>query len=110
MPIVVQSVVLERNVLGEKKYTAKIRYELAGAARTATVHFGQRGYEDFTTHKDAKRWKNYCERHRTRENWAISGVLTAGWWSRWLLWNRPDFQESLRDCERRIGVKIKMRQ
>ena len=48
-----------------------------------TVHFGQEGAEDFTTHSDLKRKENYLARHKKRENWNASGIETAGFWARW---------------------------
>jgi hypothetical protein len=47
------------------------------------------------------------KRHRLRENWSKSGIKTAGFWSRWLLWNKPTLDESIRDIEKRFHVIIK---
>lgn len=63
-------------------------------------------YSDFTLHKDPSRQKNYLSRHETNENWGSSGLDTAGFWSRWLLWNLPDFMGSVKDIESRFGIKI----
>jgi hypothetical protein len=71
------------------------------------VHFGQQGASDYTIHKDPERKARYITRHRDRENWTKSGLKTAGFWSRWLLWNLPTLSGSLRDIERRFKVKIK---
>jgi hypothetical protein len=76
------------------------------AKHTTTVHFGADGYEDYTQHKDRVRWERYIARHKLSENWTATGVLTAGFWSRWLLWNHPSFETSLQLVERKIGVKI----
>lgn len=70
------------------------------------VHFGADGYEDFTMHGDETRKERYIARHKARENWTKSGINTAGFWSRWLLWNKPTIQESAKDIEKRFGVKI----
>lgn len=70
------------------------------------IDFGASGYSDYTLHKDPSRQENYLARHRPRENWEKSGINTAGFWSRWLLWNIPDFQESIRDIENRFGITI----
>lgn len=66
------------------------------------VHFGAAGYEDYTQHGDAARMRRYLVRHRRRESWGISGVRTAGFWARWLLWNRPSLRASVRDMHRRF--------
>lgn len=52
------------------------------------VHFGARGFDDFTTHKDPERKERYITRHAAsgRENWGREGLYTAGFLSRWVLW------------------------
>ncbi len=72
----------------------------------AKVHFGRRGYSDFTLHKDPERMKRYLTRHRSRENWTRSGAKTAGFWSRWILWSEPNFQAAKRRTEKVLGKKI----
>lgn len=72
-----------------------------------TVHFGANGYEDYTIHRDKKRMKRYENRHRSRENWTKSGIETAGFWSKWILWNKPTLMSSIRDTEKKFNLKIK---
>ena len=70
------------------------------------VDFGQKGYSDFTIHKDPLRMKRYLTRHSGMgETWGVRGVRTAGFWSRWLLWSKP----SLRDAKRLISNKFDIR-
>ena len=72
-----------------------------------TVHFGATGYEDFTSHKDEGRKKNYLSRHGGgNQKWGKSGLATAGFWSRWLLWNKKSISASISDIKRRFGIKI----
>ena len=52
------------------------------------IHFGAEGMSDYTIHKDPKRKASYIARHQKRENW--NDPSTAGFWSRWLLWNTPN--------------------
>ena len=67
------------------------------------VDFGQKGYSDFTIHKDPTRMKRYLTRHSGMgETWGARGVRTAGFWSRWLLWSKP----SLRDAKRLMSNKF----
>jgi hypothetical protein len=72
-----------------------------------TIHFGAAGMSDYTKHKDSDRMKRYENRHQKRENWKKSGIKTAGFWSKWLLWNKPSFEASKRDISRRFGVTFK---
>ena len=75
-----------------------------------TVHFGATGYEDFTTRKDEKRKASYLARHRTKEDWTLSGVNTAGFWARHLLWNEPSLTASVADINKRFkSLSVKMR-
>lgn len=71
-----------------------------------TIHFGDSTMEDYTIHKDSQRQKNYVSRHHKRENWTKSGIQTAGFWSYWLLWNKPSLKASIRDIEKRFKIKI----
>ena len=73
------------------------------------VSFGARGMSDYTLHKDAARMDRYVQRHAAREDWRQSGLRTPGFWSRWLLWNKPSFDASRKDMERRFCLKISYR-
>jgi hypothetical protein len=78
------------------------------------VRFGLKGFSDYTIHKDKERMKRYVMRHAgsasglrsRRENWSRSGAKTAGFWSRWLLWSKPNFTSALRQTEKVLGKKI----
>jgi hypothetical protein len=75
-----------------------------------TVHFGASGYEDFTTHNDPKRRDNYIARHKKNENFGISGIDTAGFWAKNVLWNKETLTKSVDDLNKRfnnINIKIK---
>ena len=71
-----------------------------------TVDFGASGYSNYTIHKDVKRKKLYLQRHKKRENWTKSGIKTAGFWARWILWNEPSLKNSIKNTERRFKIKI----
>lgn len=70
-----------------------------------TVHFGASGYQDYTMHKDSERKERYIQRHMKHEDW--KNVYSAGFWSRWLLWNKPTLNASISDIEKRFNLKIK---
>lgn len=82
------------------------------------VHFGARGYSDYTIHKDPVRMKRYVIRHgggsasgargtrSRRENWGKSGRYTPGFWSRWLLWSRPSMNGAVAKTQRVLGRRI----
>ena len=66
------------------------------------VYFGAAGYSDFPKHKDEARRQRYIKRHENNEDWSKSGIDTAGFWSRWLLWHKPTIKESYEDIKKRF--------
>jgi len=70
-----------------------------------TIHFGAKGYEDFTIHGDNERKYRYIDRHKGKEDW--NDPFTAGFWALHALWNKPTLQGSLNDIKRNFDIKIK---
>ena len=97
-----------------------------------TVDFGASGYSDYTKHKTPSRMRSYVLRHGGRvpkrtiaerdpariqkmmldvnssdnEDWKISGIDGAGFWSRWYLWSHPDFENVKKFMSKRFGIKF----
>jgi len=94
-----KTIILKKSPTKDKKYMVTIDNK--------TIHFGQKGYSDYTKHHDKKRMHRYNNRHKSRENWKKSGIKSAGFWSKWILWNKPSFSASIKDTERRFNIKIK---
>ena len=92
-------IILKKSKLSTKKFSATIDNK--------TINFGAKGYSDLTIHKDYDRMKRYENRHRSRENWKKTGLKTAGFWSKWILWNKPSLTASIKDTEKRFKIKIK---
>jgi hypothetical protein len=91
---------LRRSHRKEKKYDAI--FEMPDG-RTKTVPFGQKGYSDFTKHKDTRRRARYIKRHSGMgEDW--TDPATPGALSRYILWNKPTVSASLRDFKKRFHV------
>ena len=98
------------------------------------VDFGAKGYSNYTKHGDAARMRSYVRRHggqipsklektmdarriqtemlkvdsSATEDWSRSGVRTAGFWSRWLLWSKPTLEQAKRYITRRFGIRFKL--
>ena len=70
--------------------------------RKKTVHFGQFGASDMTKHGDEKRKERYIARHKKNENWTKSGIDTAGFYSKHLLWNENSFDKSFKDLKKKF--------
>lgn len=73
------------------------------------VRFGLKGFSDYTKHKDRDRMLRYLGRHRRRENWGFSGRYSAGFWSRWLLWSKPSLQAAVRETEKALGHRYRIK-
>jgi hypothetical protein len=61
------------------------------------ISFGDNRYLDYTMHKDIKRRDRYRVRH-INDN--LNNVYSPGFWSWYVLWNKPDLNESLHDAVR----------
>ena len=73
----------------------------------AHVDFGAKGYSDYTIHKDPVRKERYIMRHMARENW--NNPKTAGFWSRWLLWEKPTLAQASKEIKKRFGINVSQR-
>ncbi len=67
-----------------------------------TIKFGAAGYSDFTIHKNEQRKQLYINRHKNNEIWTKSGIDTAGFWSKHLLWNPPTIKASYGDINQNL--------
>jgi hypothetical protein len=71
--------------------------------REIITPFGQKGYSDYTKHKDPTRKQRYLNRHSGMgEHW--NQPTTPGALSKWILWNKPSFKASLKDFKRRFKL------
>jgi len=67
------------------------------------VSFGQKGYSDFTKHKDVTRRNRYLKRHSGMgEDW--NKPDTPGALAKWILWNKPSFKASVSDFKKRFNL------
>jgi hypothetical protein len=89
---------IKRSPKKDKKYMATFSRD----GRIKKVHFGARGMSDYTKHKDSARKTRYINRHRKRENWA--DPTSPGALSRYILWGKPSFRESVTAYKRRFHL------
>lgn len=94
------NIYIKKSTLKDKKYTAFVYHK---DQLIKIVHFGQKGYMDYTIHKDKNRRASYIARHRINENW--KDFKTAGFYSRWVTWNKKTLESSIKDLNRRYGKK-----
>ena len=96
-------------IISKSKNSSKKKYD-ARIDGTKTVSFGQKGASDFTKHKNTDRKEAYIARHKKNEDWTKSGAKTAGFYSRWITWNKPTLKESIDDINKRFkNLNIKMK-
>jgi hypothetical protein len=91
---------LGRSNRANKKYYVR---ELDG---NKTIHFGDSRYEDYTMHRDENRKSRYLNRHKN-EDW--NDASKAGFWSRWLLWNKKSIKSSIKDIQNKFGIKVRIK-
>lgn len=88
---------------GKHKYEVKIfRHEGDKLTPLTTVKFGAAGYGDYTLGTTDEQKASYIARHKTNEDWTKSGYFTAGFWSRWILWNKRTIDESIKDINQKF--------
>lgn len=91
---------------GKHKYAVELLN--TESKRSKTIKFGASGMKDFTLYQKegrdvaATHKASYIARHSKTEDWGKSGVDTAGFWSRWVLWNLPTISASLADAKKRM--------
>lgn len=84
----------------DKKWDATFVYP---DGHTKIVPFGQKGYSDYTKHKDKTRKQRYISRHSGMgEDW--SKPDTPGALSLHVLWNKPSFRASVADFKKRFNL------
>lgn len=88
-----RAVIVKTSPQKTKKYQATF-FDINGSP-LKTINFGHKGSADFTQHRNTAKKEAYIARHQPREDW--NDPMTAGALSRWLLWNKPTLDESLRD-------------
>jgi len=93
-------IVITKSKTKDKKYDAIIDGK-------KTIHFGAKGYSDFTIHKDEERKDRYINRHKKTENW--NDPKTAGFYAKNILWNKKSVKASVEDANKRFkNIHIKL--
>ena len=94
---------IKRSPKKDKKYVATF----CKNGHIKQTHFGAKGYQNYggvgkSRHTSLERKKRYIRRHKSRENW--SDPTTAGALSRYVLWNKPSFRESVNAYKRKFRL------
>ena len=89
-----------------KKSTRKDKKLMIIMGPDMVRHFGQAGYDDYTTTNNDLKKKSYIARHSVNEDWTKKGIHSAGFWSRWILWEKATIKEAVKNIQRKFGIKI----
>ena len=96
----VVSVLFYKSTKPTKKYEAVFKYD---DGRRKSIHFGAKGYRDYTMTDTTEEQKDaYLRRHFKREYW--DKYDTAGALSRFVLWNKKNLIESMKDYKERFKL------
>jgi len=96
-------VVIYRSKKAGKKYTAEIH----DGDHIVHIHFGDPKGKQYPIHKDKTIKAAYVARHEKTENWTRSGVRTAGFWSKHILWNETTIAGSIARTEKFLGFPVR---
>lgn len=80
----------------------KYKAEFLEGDKTKFIKFGAQGYSDYTIHKDPERKERYIARHK--KDLENNYPMRAGYLSRYILWNKPSLEESIKDYKRRLNI------
>lgn len=95
----------------DKNDDRKYRVVFTRGGQNYNIKFGANGYGDYIIYNE-KEGKEFADERRRLyliRNVAYKtadDITTAGFWARWLLWNKSTLKDSINDIERRFGVKI----
>ena len=84
----------------DKKLKAVFTYD---DGKTKTTHFGAKGMEDYTTHKDKERRARYRKRHK--KDLKTNDYTRAGYLSYYILWgDKTNIRDAVKDYKKRFKL------
>lgn len=98
---------IEVNLSKSNKKDKLYKVIVDNGEKKKTIHFGlknPKGKGTYLDHKDLKTKENWEARHKVRENW--QDPYTAGFWAKWLLWNKETLEDSILDIEKKFNLEI----
>jgi len=81
-------------------------------SKDGSQHSHDFGKPGATTYKDGAsedKRKNYLKRHsQMGEDWTQSGIHSAGFWSRWLLWEKRTLRGAAKHIQDKFNLKVEI--
>jgi len=100
---------IKKSTNPDKKLMAIFEITKDGKKTKKTTHFGSSANKDFTIYSktDSKEKANqmkdaYLKRHSVNENW--DDFTSAGSLSRYILWNKPTVESSIKDFKKKFNL------
>jgi hypothetical protein len=100
---------LSKSLKKDKKYTAVFEIKKNSNVKdgkTQTRHFGYNNPDDknndYTKHEDISRRNRYIIRHE--KDLSTGDPSRAGFLSMFILWNKPNIEEAVKDYNRRLNI------
>ena len=84
----------------DKKWEIHLLNQQTGKIKR--ISFGANGYSDFTIHKNPEQKERYIARHQVNELW--TDPTKSGTLSRFILWNKPNLNDSIDDYLKRFNI------
>ena len=84
------------------RLTRKNKKLMITTPESRKMHFGSALHSDFTMHHDEERKERYIKRHAIKEDWTFKGINTAGFFSRYLLWNEKTLKQSIKNVKKYV--------
>ena len=82
------------------------RFMVTKDGRVVT-HFGQPGAFTYADGAPQAKKDAYLARHsKNNERWTKKGINSAGFWARWMLWNKRSLRASASDIRARFNVPV----
>ena len=86
-----------------KKFKAVFTYDDGSPKREKTTHFGAKGMEDYTTHKDKERRARYRKRHK--KDLKTKDYTRAGYLSYYILWgDETNITDAVKSYKKRFKL------
>ena len=73
------------------------------------IYFGAKNGSTYIDHKDSKKRENYIKRHAALNTEDWNNSFSAGALSRYILWEKPNLKDAIKDYERRFNIQIALK-
>lgn len=89
-------IILSRSTRKDKKFMIRIDNK--------TIHFGSNGSSTYIDHKNDTVKRNWIARHSKLSD--FTDVYTPSYWSKNILWNKEDLDDSIKDVSKKLNRNI----